>query len=263
MRAWLRDQQVWFADLSGNRFFFAPGLLIDREVSKQPERQESAPSVFADRSSLLLRYLLPRPPQQIGVRALARKLELSPAAVSVGLRRLQKMGHLEKDARKLSLLDRESLLEEWVSFYRPRFKRQGQSRYFVRAKNAELIIDRLRSMPLAADDGYGLSLHAGASLIAPLVQFREVHLYVQPYGGPLQKRLRQAAGAQEASSEANLVILEPFYRSSVFFEARMLHGVRVVSDLQLYLDLSCFPQRGMEQAQVILENRLRPSWAKR
>jgi predicted RecB family nuclease len=38
-------------------------------------------------------------------------------------------------------------------------------------------------------------------------------------------------------------------------------GLRVVSDLQLFLDLSCFAQRGKEQADVILERRLRPAWA--
>jgi hypothetical protein len=262
MRAWLRDQEVWFADMSGNRFFKAPGLLIEREVAeKAAEGREPASSVFADRSSLVLRFLFPRPPQKIGVRELARKLQLSPAAVSRVIRKLQEIGYLERRGDELRLLDRESLLEEWVSFYGSRFRGQKQNRLYVRSKSAESLINLLRSHPLAREKGWGLSLHAGAFLVAPYVQFREVHLYVEPLAQSFRRHLIQVLNAQEAAAEANLVLIDPFYKNSFLFEARVIRKVRVVSDLQLYLDLMCFPQRGKEQAEVILQRRLRPSWS--
>jgi hypothetical protein len=262
MRAWLRDQGVWFADMSGNLFFKAPGLLVDREVAeKAAEAREPASSVFADRSSLVLRFLLPRPPQKIGVRELARKLQLSPAAVSRVIRKLQEIGHLERRADELRMLDRESLLEEWVSFYGSRFRGQKQNRLYVHSRSAESLINLLRSHPLAREKGWGLSLHAGAFLVAPYVQFREVHLYVGPLVQSFRRHLIQVLNAQEAAAEANLVLIDPFYKNSFLFEARVIRKVRVVSDLQLYLDLMCFPQRGKEQAEVILQRRLRPSWS--
>jgi DNA-binding transcriptional ArsR family regulator len=261
MREWLKSQGVWFADLSGNRFFWGPGLFVDREVAERPDEiREPSPSVFADRNSLVLRYLLPRPPIQIGIRELARKIELSPAAVSLSLRRLREMGHLER-GKEIRLLDREGLLDEWVSFYRPRFRRQVEFRHYVHARSAEVIIQKLRAQRVAREDGYALSLHAGASLVVPFVQFREAHVYIAPAEEALRTRLLRAVGGKEASREANLVFLEPFYKSSFLFDSRMIRGVRVVSDLQLYMDLSCFPQRGIEQASVILERRLRPSWS--
>lgn len=261
MREWLRSQGVWFADLAGNRYFSAPGLLVDREVADRPESaKQPAPSVFADRNSRLLRYLMPRPPIRIGVRELARKIGLSPAAVSQSLKRLREMGHLAPDPLEISLQDRESLLEEWVAFYRPRFRRQKQERFHVHARNAEAAIEMIRASPLAGSEGYGLSLHAGASLVSPYVQFREVHLHVAPEARAFRSRFLKAMGAKMASREANLVLLAPFYKFSFLFEARMIRGVRVVSDLQLYLDLACFPQRGLEQAQMILERKLRPGW---
>jgi hypothetical protein len=111
MREWLRQENIWFADLSGNRFFSGPGFLVDREVAHGPTGvREPAPSVFADLSSRILRYLLSRPPERIGIRELARKVAISPAAVSVGLRRLR--GHLGPQGAELKLLDREGLLEE-------------------------------------------------------------------------------------------------------------------------------------------------------
>lgn len=260
MRAWLQAQDFWYADVSGNRHFRAPGLLVDREVvGKSAEIPKSQPSLFADRSSLILRYLLPRPPQRLGVRELARKVNLSQAAVSVGLRRLQEIGYLEYGAGELRLLDRESLLEEWVSFYRPRFRRQRESRYYVHARNAEAVINMVRSSA-APSSKYALSLHAGASLVAPFVQFQEVHLYPEPRPAAI-KSLLHSLGATPAEHEANLVFLDPFYKSSVFFAVQVRRRARVVSDLQLYLDLRCFPQRGLEQAEVILERRLRPAWS--
>jgi DNA-binding transcriptional ArsR family regulator len=262
LREWLKSQKVWFADLSGNRFFWGPGLHVDYVVSEKPvEVREPPPSVFADRSSRILRYLLPRPPQQVGIRDLARKLELSPAAVSGSVRKLREMGYLDDGSDEIRLLDREALLEEWVSFYRSRFRRQVQSRYYVQARSAEAIIKRLGAKPAARAGGYALSLHAGASLVAPFVQFREVHVYVAPDEEGVKSLLAGAVGGESSAQEANLVFLQPFYKGSFLFDARVIRRVRVVSDLQLYLDLSCFPQRGSEQAEVILERRLRPSWS--
>jgi len=262
VRKWLRSQNVWFADLSGNQFFRAPGLLVDREVAdRASDVSESPGGVFADRNSLLLRYLLERPPIKVGVRELARILGISPAAVSNSLRALEQMGRLERSDR-LRLLDREDLLEEWIAFYRPRFRKQAELRRYVHARDAEALIAMLRShQEVARLPGYGLSLHAGATLVEPYVQFREVHLYVSADSDRLQAELLSALDAQAPAGESNLVLISPFYKDSVLYGSRVVRGVRVVSDLQLYLDLSCFPQRGREQAEVILERRLRPGWS--
>lgn len=260
MREWLRKQGIWFADLQGNRYFRGPGLLVDREVGEKPkEIREPSASVFADRSSLVLRYLIPRPPVRIGVRDLARRVGLSPAAVSQCMKRLRELGHIGMSSDQIRLQDREGLLAEWVSFYRPRFRRQPQSRYYVHARSAEAVVDLLRSVA-PKDHDYALSIHAGASLVAPYVQFREVHLYVPSAVQRLRSKILKSLGGEEAVSEANLIFIDPFYKDSFRFDARAIRGIRVVSDLQLYLDLSCFPQRGSEQAEIILERRLRPGW---
>jgi len=126
---------------------------------------------------------------------------------------------------------------------------------------AEELLERLKGLRQAADPAWGLSLHGGASVVAGFVQFREVHLYISPEQPKLEGEFVRALGARPAEGEANLVVLSPFYRHSVLFEPRVVEGLRVVSDLQLFLDLSCFAQRGKEQADVILERRLRPAWA--
>jgi hypothetical protein len=148
--------------------------------------------------------------------------------------------------RQVRVLEVNLLRAPAVAFYRSRFRRQAQSPYYVHARGPESII-RSPSMSLVApEEGYGLALHAGASLVAPFVQFREVHVYLSPDVPRLASRLLKALKARAAEGEANLVILSPFYRHSFLFDSRMIRGIRVVADLQLYLDLSCFPQRGVE-----------------
>ena len=196
MRERLRQEGVWFGDLSGNRFFKSRGFLVDREVAeKSAQARRPAAGVFADRNSRLLRYLLMRPAQQVGVRELAGKIGLSPSAVSNSLGRLREMGYLESNQQRLELVAREDLLEEWVSFYRPRFRRQGESRFYVHARSAEELLERMKGIRQAADPAWGLSLHGGASLVAGFVQFREVHLYVSPEQPKLQGEfVRGASG---------------------------------------------------------------------
>jgi hypothetical protein len=43
---------------------------------------------------------------------------------------------------------------------------------------------------------------------------------------------------------------------------RIIDGLRVVSDLQLYLDLHGCPIRGLEQAEYLLDSKLKPLFAK-
>ena len=50
----------------------------------------------------------------------------------------------------------------------------------------------------------------------------------------------------------------PYYRESAFYDRQMSKGgMKVVSDLQLYLDLYDYPVRGREQAEHLYERRLR------
>ena len=50
----------------------------------------------------------------------------------------------------------------------------------------------------------------------------------------------------------NVCFIVPFYRSSVFRDARMIKNCPVVSDLQLYLDLMTFPPTGTEEAEHLV-----------
>jgi hypothetical protein len=49
----------------------------------------------------------------------------------------------------------------------------------------------------------------------------------------------------------NIHIVRPLYKKSVFYGARTIKGHKVVSDLQLFLDLYGYKPRGREHAEYL------------
>ena len=49
----------------------------------------------------------------------------------------------------------------------------------------------------------------------------------------------------------------PYYKNSAFYDSREVENLRVVSDIQLYLDLYGYPVRGREQAEHLYDKRLK------
>ena len=56
---------------------------------------------------------------------------------------------------------------------------------------------------------------------------------------------------------ANVVFLIPYYKHSAFYDMQNVKELKVVSDIQLYLDLYNYPIRGIEQAEHLYEKRLK------
>lgn len=144
----------------------------------------------------------------------------------------------------------ELILREWGEYYRRRAKRQQQLRFYLHARDVPAMIRLLKSRASrATGPAWGLSYHAGASLISPFTVFSEVHVLLSaPEWERTAHKFASIVGAEPNSQIANLVIVDPFYSRSWDFDLRSIKGVPVVSDIQLYLDLSTYPRRGAEQA---------------
>ena len=64
--------------------------------------------------------------------------------------------------------------------------------------------------------------------------------------------LRLELDLKELKKGGNICLTKPYYKNSVFFGVQIIRGYPVVSNLQLYLDLYHFPQRGREHAEYLL-----------
>ena len=262
LREALKSQSVGYVSLDGQAYLAGEGILIDRRVPslKPPLERLQSSSLFADKSSLLLRYLLSRASAPVRIRDLAEQLGISAGLVSRIVAHLRKDGYvvLENDLARIS--DRAALLDDWLEFYRRRAKRQREMRFYMHARDAASVLERLSRVEGRPDlPRWGLSVHAGASLVESYAFFSEVHVLVSGrVWEDAAEALRGHFGLELASREANVVLVRPYYDRSWHHGLRMIDGLPVVSDVQLFLDLSVYPRRGPEQAARIRERILSP-----
>lgn len=111
----------------------------------------------------------------------------------------------------------------------------------------------LRKLPGALKGmQWALTLHAGASLVAPHAAWDKIHVFVDvPDARALADVARRAGWPL---GDGNLVLMRPWYAQSVWFGVRQRAGLPIVSDLQLIVDLWHYPVRGYEQAEHLLEH---------
>jgi DNA-binding MarR family transcriptional regulator len=257
----LRELGVGYLSLDGQVYLSGGGILIDRRIPVEaPPGWVGESNIFSDKSSLLLRYLFSRDPVPLRIREVAAELGVSAGLVSRLSAQLKRDGYLVEENGRARLADRAALLDDWRELYRRRAKRQRERRLYVHARDVAAVMQRLRKGAREQDQPcWALSFQAGASLVAPYAFFSEVHALVG--GAPWDEAADELANRFEAAparDEANLVLVEPYYRHSWSYGLRRMEGLPVVSDIQLYLDLSVYPRRGEEQAERIRERILRP-----
>lgn len=265
MRELCRQEGVGYVDLSGNVWLRRDPVVIRKDVAR-PGRWRAEPerNPFADRASLVLRYLLDKEAPQ-GVRSIAAAVGLDPGYVSRVLHAAEEQGYaaLDEEGRG-RLRHREEMLADWSAAYS--WRRNSSEGYFALVREGVDVAEAMRPVLEGEPQGsYALSLHAGSNRIDPFVDYSVNHLYVnasEKRGSQLLERLRKALALRIVPPSAgNIVAMKPYYHRSVFFGARKVRGLWIVSDLQLWLDLRRFPIRGAEAADRILERRLRPMWS--
>ena len=252
-QALCRDSGIFFIDLSGNIYIAYRSFYIERVgfPNKYPEkRQRRGP--FSDKASLILRELFKNRNRQWGIRELAQKLALDPGYVSRMAKSLEESGYVARSNRKLNIRSPKEILYDWVRVYD--LKKNELNPFFIQASSVESIVQRLREIKVPRKMKYALSVQAGASLVAPHAVYKEVHVYVENRQGI--KHFIKKLNLRGAAQGANLVLMLPYYKHSVFYDFREINGLRVVSDIQLYLDLYGYPVRGREQAAYLFDKRL-------
>ena len=245
-----KEMGVNFLDLSGNFFLeYGDELHIERAgfPNRFPEIRKGR-SPFSDKASLLLRAMLKKG-KPWGVRELAHEVRLNPGYVSRMFKELEKLRYLMRIDSKVRLKNQKSILEDWIHHYD--YKKNRFFKYHSLVKSPQEILDKLKRMNISERVSYALGFHAGASLIAPHAAFNEVHIYIsdEQSSGFFKNRL----DLKSVDQGANVILVSPYYRHSVFYDMQKINGLVVVSDIQLYLDLYHFPLRGLEQAEYLYE----------
>jgi hypothetical protein len=97
---------------------------------------------------------------------------------------------------------------------------------------------------------YALTGLAGALLVAPYVRPTNIHIYVNTDEDA--EKLARSLGLMPVEESGN-VKFAIAKSTGVFYGVRDVNGVKVVSDVQLYVDLLNYPARGEEAAGEIFK----------
>ena len=204
-------------------------------------------NIFADKATLILRKMLCCPDKKWVTRDFAGDEGVSIGMSQGVLEAMVSKGYIERIKRGPAsytlLANREKLINDWLTAYR--FELNEVDTYYTPDEN---ILAKLKTY--LKDKQYAFTLHAGANLMTSFVKTDHVYLYFKPQNWNEDiLDIRQRLKLKELVRGGNIHIIRPYYKKSVFFNTRMIKGHKVVSNLQLYLDLYNFQPRGREHAE--------------
>jgi hypothetical protein len=205
-------------------------------------------SLFAGKSIKIIRVLLVDYPAELTLREICEKAGVSLRWASVVAKALIRENLALRESQKsaLRIMAPSDLLRRWgavnnfvantkfVDYYS---KEEDITKFFGQFKGKK-------------GPEYAFTALAGGLLTSPFVRPTNVHLYVK--------------SEEDAKKWARLLDLVPVEKNGnvkfavaespgVFYGAKEIDGVRVVSDVQLYVDLLNYPARGEEAAQAVLK----------
>ncbi len=249
-----REKHVSYLDGVGNCRIAAPGLFV--HVSGRPNRQTTikvAVDPFSRKSSRIVRTLLRHPERGWQVQQLAHEADVSLGLASKVKNALIDEAYLEERGRLLYLRDPAKLLQAWAVQYRPHVKRLPLYT-LSRPPEAER---RLAEWCRANEVSYALTQLAAAWRYLPMVRYDKSVAYIDKKvaSEDYLTALLAHVDARQVDTGANCTLWltdDP----AVFSDAKEVEGVKIVSPLQLYLDLRNLPGRGEEAAHDILKKEL-------
>jgi hypothetical protein len=204
-------------------------------------------NIFSDKATLILRKMLVHPNKKWVIRDFTGDHGVSLGMAQGVLETMAKRGYIERSKRGPDsyalLTNKPDLINDWLAAYH--FEMNEVDTYYSPDKKIlSKIKHYLKTKP------YALTLHSGANLMTSFVITDHVHLYFTPKKSEKDiLELRQHLELKELVRGGNIHIIRPRYKSSIFYNAQEIKGYRVVSNLQLYLDLYRFKPRGLEHAE--------------
>ncbi|NLE06357.1 MAG: hypothetical protein GX638_16350 [Crenarchaeota archaeon] len=252
-----RENNIGFIDIAGNCFFNFDNIFlsIEGKINPFPSRRPLK-TLFYSKSSRALRVLLCNPKKNWFVKDLSTE-----SGISIGQASLIKKKLLEEElieeievngSKKFKLMNPERLLDEWAKNYN--LNRNNIKNYYS-FDDIKTIENNISNYCNTEKIKYSFTLTSGASLIAPFLRYNKVFVYVLD---DLQK-IAGALNLKEVSSGSNVSLIKP-YDEGVFYNLQVINGINVVNNIQLYLDLINYKERGEEAAKFLYEQRIKKNW---
>ena len=204
--------------------------------------------LFAGRYEDVVRVLLVEYPREWDLRSLAKAVGGSLSWTSEIVKALitEQVILRPFPRARIKVMSPFDLLRRWASFHN--FART--TRFLEYYTSEEDVSKFLDSFTNKKGPEYAVTGLAGALKVAPFVRPTNVHVYVRSEKDAKKwANLLQFMPVEE-NGNVKFAIAE---NTGVFYGSREVDGVRVVSDIQLYVDLLNYPARGEEAASAVLK----------
>ncbi|RJQ28526.1 hypothetical protein C4565_03510 [Candidatus Parcubacteria bacterium] len=248
-----KEEGIGCMDFAGNAFLSYRNIFIEKSGRPNPfATVRIAKSVFSPKSSRILRVFLS---------ALSKKWYVEDlsidAGISIGLASRVKQSLLseewiKEENKRFYLAKPEEALNQWINNYSYKKNRIFS---FYSGLSEDQIEMAIKKECEKRKCQYGLALFSGARKVAPFVRFMKFFAYID---GDIEE-IANYLEMKKVESGANVTLLQP-YDNGIFYGLQDINGIKVVSDIQLYLDLKSYKGRGEEAAQAVFEQRIKPRW---
>ncbi|MHB8279802.1 MAG: type IV toxin-antitoxin system AbiEi family antitoxin [Candidatus Humimicrobiaceae bacterium] len=252
-----QENKIGFIDIGGNCFFKFDNvyLSIEGKPNLFPNTRPLK-TLFYSKSSRALRVLLCNPSKNWFLKDLSKEADISIGQAFLVKKKLLEEEFIEEfqidDQKKFKLTKPDKLLVEWEKNYS--YKKNNIRNYYS-LDDIKTIESNIANYCNTKKIKYAFTLTSGASLVAPFLRYNRAFAYILDDIETFAKDLN----FKEVSSGSNISILQP-YDEGVFYNLQVIDGVKVVSDIQLYLDLISYKERGEEAAKFLYEQRISKSW---
>jgi hypothetical protein len=256
IRSFCAENDIGYFDFSGNCRLIFDQVFIEREVpaSETPERKRLK-SLFSLKSSRVMRRLLSDPQRLWKVQLLAQEAAVSAATVSLMKDKLLGEEYATRDGEGFIITKSEQLLEDWARNYDPHQHKQIEC---YGSEDLAELESRFAKYCGEKSINYAFTLFSGAKRVAPFTRgIQRGYAYVSSEHN--LDDLMVALKWKPVDSGGNFRLIAPV-DDDLLWGKQEVDGDCVVSDIQLYLDLASNRGRGEENAEYLLEQRIRPRW---
>ncbi|MFA6055083.1 MAG: type IV toxin-antitoxin system AbiEi family antitoxin [Thermodesulfovibrionales bacterium] len=245
---------VGYLDFAGNCYLSFGQVYIEQTGKPNPfTTRRDLVSLFSPKSSRVLRVLLNNPGRVWKTQDLADEARVSLGQVANVKKLILDREWITKQDG-FSLTAPWMLLEEWANTYT---YRKNEVRNYYSLKSIPEIESDLAKVCREKGIEYALTGFSGAARFAPAVRYTRAMVYVYN----TRENMASLLNLKEVESGANVMLLGP-YDEGVFYGMQVIEDIRIVSPLQIYLDLKGYKGRGEEAAEAILRDVIKPKWSK-
>jgi len=204
-----------------------------------------AKDIFEPKATRVIRVLLTNPREHWRIAALAKEAMVSLGWTHAVVATLQEQNYVARDENyHVKVVDPIRLVKRWAAVHS--FLTESRIETFhTFERQLEPFLNQLKKL----EASYALTGLSGAWLVAPYVRPVSVDVYIpdRTETGKIMRTLELRP--VERGGDVRLVLP---YDKGVFYGARSIDSVKVVSNTQLYVDLVNYPARGEEASTQIL-----------